>query len=200
VVPYVEQQRSKNDICGHGAYYRTIMRCSTVQISASGIYQLEGGRITATVSKEDIRRIKLSYDSLARHPFLQFFAGFGLIVTGLVLIIATFMMADVGAFLYHLTSNTYSIPVAPIVLWFMVGAGLWLLVRVFRGRYNLLISTAQGSRKIFFGGATDINDILRVIGRANRELGYNIDLSITETMYIPDASADDSANNINSIR
>jgi hypothetical protein len=142
----------------------------------------------------------LSYDSLARHPFLQFFVGFGLIVTGLVLIIATFMMADVGAFLYHLTSNTYSIPVAPIVLWFMVGAGLWLLVRVFRGRYNLLISTAQGSRKIFFGGATDINDILRVIGRANRELGYNIDLSITETMYIPDASADDSANNINSIR
>jgi hypothetical protein len=176
------------------------MRCSTVQISASDICQLEAGRITATVSKEDIRRIKLSYDSMARHPFLQFFIGFGLIATGLVLIIATFIMADVSAFLFRLTSNAYSIPVAPIVLWLMVGAGLWLLIGVFRGRYNLQISTTQGSRKIFFGGATDINDILRVIGRANRELGYNIDLSITETMCIPDTSVDDSADNITSIR
>jgi len=174
------------------------MRCSTVQISASGISQLEESRIAAAVPKENIRRIKLAYDSMTRHPFLQFLAGFGLIVTGLVLLIAAFIMAEVGAYFFHLASHTFSIPVAPIGLWLMVGAGLWLLIGVFRGRYNLLISTAQGSRKIFFGAGTDIEDILHFIERANRELGYDIDLSIKETMYVKDLPADNSVHNANS--
>jgi hypothetical protein len=151
-----------------------------------------------TVPKEDIRRIKLSYDPTTRHPFLQFLAGFGLMVTGLVLLIAAFIMAEVGAFFFHLSSHTFSIPVVPIGLWLMVGAGLWLLIGVFRGRYNLMISTAQGNRKIFFEGATNIRDILRFIGRANQELGYDIDLSIKETMYIKDIPADNSVHNANS--
>lgn len=174
------------------------MRCSTVQISASGICQLEGSRVVTTVPKEDIRRIKLSYDSQARHPFLQFLAGFGLIVTGLVLLIAAFIMAEVGAYFFHLASHTFSIPVVPIGLWLMVGAGLWLLIGVFRGRYNLLISTAQGNRKSFFGAGTDIKDILHFIERANRELGYDIDLSIKETMYVKDLPADNPVRNANS--
>ncbi len=142
----------------------------------------------------------MSYDSIARHPFLQFLAGFGLIVTGLILLIAAFIMAEVGAYFFHLASHTFNIPVVPIGLWLMVGAGLWLLVGVFRGRYNLLISTTQGNRKIFFEGATNIRDILHFIGRANQELGYDIDLSIMETMYIKAAPADDPANNMNSIQ
>ncbi len=176
------------------------MRCSSVQISVSDISQLEECRIAATVPREDIRQIKLSYDSKARHPFLQFFVGFGLIVTGLVLLIAAFIMVEVGAFFFHIASHTFSIPVVPIGLWLMVGAGLWLLIGVFRGRYNLLINTKRGVRKIFFGESTDIKDILRFIGRANQELGYDIDMSITETMYIKDAPADQQTKNMNTIQ
>jgi hypothetical protein len=165
------------------------MRCSTVQISASDISQLEECRIAVTVPREDIRRIKLSYDSKARHPFLQFLVGFGMIVAGLVLLIAAFIMVEVGAFFFHIASHTFRIPVVPIALWLMTGAGLWLLIGVFQGRYNLLINTNRGIRKIFFAESTDIRDILRFIGRANQELGYDIDLSITDTMYIKDAPA-----------
>ncbi len=174
------------------------MRCSTVQISASCISQLEESRIAVTVPKEDIRRIKLAYDSQARHPFLQFLVGFGLVAAGLVLLIAAFMMMEVGALFFHIASHIFGIPVVPIGLWLMVGAGLWLLIGVFRGRYNLLINTERGIRKIFFGESTDIRDILRFVGRANQELGYDIDLSITETMYIKDVPADHQTN-LNSI-
>jgi len=176
------------------------MRCSTVQISASDISQLEEGRIAVTVPREDIQRIALAYDSKARHPFLQFLVGFGLVITGLVLLIAAFIMVEVGAFFFQIASHTFSIPVVPIGLWLMVGAGLWLLIGVFRGRYNLLIDTERGCRKIFFGESTDIRDILRFIGRANQELGYDIDLSIAETMYIKDAPADHKTKRMNSIR
>ncbi len=167
------------------------MRCSTVQISGSGISQIEGDRIAATVPKEEVRRIKLSYDPDSRHPFLRFLAGFGLVVAGLIMIIADYIIVEVGIIPIRIASHIFSIPVATIGLWFGVGVGLWFLIGVFRGRYNLLINTGQGIRKIFFAEFTDIREIQRFVGRANQELGYDIDMSIMDTMYIPHASAND---------
>lgn len=164
------------------------MRCLTIQISGSGISQIEGDRIVATVPKEEVRRIKLSYDPDSRHPFLRFLAGFGLVVAGLIMIIADYIIVEVGIIPVHIASQTFSIPIATIGLWLGVGAGLWFLIGVFRGRYNLLIDTEQGIRKIFFAASTDIREIQRFVGRANQELGYEIDMSIMDTMYIPHAS------------
>jgi len=161
------------------------MRCLTIQISGSGISQIEGDRIVATVPKEEVRRIKLSYDPDSHHPFL---AGFGLVVAGLIMIIADYIIVEVGIIPVHIASQTFSIPIATIGLWLGVGAGLWFLIGVFRGRYNLLIDTEQGIRKIFFAASTDIREIQRFVGRANQELGYEIDMSIMDTMYIPHAS------------
>jgi hypothetical protein len=166
------------------------MRCSTVQILGSGVSQIDGGRIAATVPKEEVRRIKLSYDPRSRHPFLRFLAGFGLIVAGLILIIADFIIVEVGIFRVHIASHTFSIPVATIGLWLGVCAGLWLLIGVFRGRYNLLINTRQGICKIFFAESTDIREIQHFVGRAKQELGYDIDMAIMDTMYIKQAPAD----------
>ena len=161
------------------------MKCSTVQISGSGISQIDGDRIVATVPKEEVRRIKLSYDPESRHPFLRFFAGFGLFVAGLIMIIVNFIIVEVGIFQVRIASHTFSIPLATICSWLGVSAGLWFLIGVFRGRYNLLIDTGQGIRKIFFAASTNIREIQRFIGRANQELGYDIDMSIMDTMYIP---------------
>jgi len=171
------------------------MRCSTVQISGSGISQLEGDRITATVPKEEVLRIKLSYDPESRHPFLRFLAGFGLVVAGLVLIIADFIIVEVGIIPVHIASHTFSIPAATIGMWLGVGAGLWLLIGVFRGRYNLLINTGEGVRKIYFAASADIREIQRFVGRASQEMGYDIDMSIMDTMYIPLVSEEDGTDN-----
>jgi len=148
-----------------------------------GISQIEGDRIAVTVPKEEIKLIKLSYDPRSRHPFLRFLLGFGLIVTGLILIIAAFIMVEVGVFFVHIESYTLSVPIVPIGLWLMVGIGLWLLVGIFRGRYALLIDTEKGIRKIFFSESMDIKEIRRFIERAIKELGYDIDISIMETMH-----------------
>jgi len=161
-----------------------IMVCAAVKITESGICQVEGDKVVATVPKEEIRRVRLSHDSQSRHPFLRFFTGFALVTTGLILLIAAFIIAEGGVYLLQMQSYTLRIPISPIVLWLMVGVGLWLLVGVFRGRYNLLLDTEKGTRKIFFTASADIREIRCFIERANGELGYDIDTSIMETMYI----------------
>ncbi len=161
------------------------MTCSSVAISLSGISQLDGDAVVTTVPKEEIRRVTLAHDSRARRPFLQFFAGFILAATGLVFLIAAFLIAEGGVYVVQLKSLVLGVPVLPIGLWAMVGTGLWLIIGVFRGRYNLLIDTERGCRKIFFAESADIREIRDFIGRAVRELGYDIDMSIMESMHLP---------------
>ncbi len=169
---------------------RADMICSMVEISYSGINQLGGDGITTSVPKEEIRGAALSYDPASRYPFLRFLAGFGLVVAGLIMIIADFIIVEVGIFRLQVASHTFTIPVVPIGLWLAVGAGLWLLIGVFRGRYTLSIRTGTAIRKIFFAQSADIRDIRDFIRRANRELGYDIDVSIMDTMYVSDTCAD----------
>ena len=166
------------------------MTNSTVKITATGVSQLEDSTAVFTISKQDIRLAKLTYLAKSRHPFLQFLIGFGLLASGLVLIIMTFIIVEVGVVIINVWSYTLSIPVVPIALWLMVGTGLWLIIGVFRGRYNIMIQTDQGISNIFFGESANIIDILNFIRRANQELGYNIDISITKTMYIRDSPSD----------
>lgn len=153
--------------------------------------QVDGDKEVVAVPKEEIRRVSLSHDPQSRHPFLRFFAGFVLVTTGLILLTAAFIIAEGGVYHLHLQSYTLGVPLIPIVLWSMVGGGLWLLIGVFRGRYNLLIDTEKGCRKIFFAASADIREIARFIKRANEELGYDIDTSIMETMYFKQTPDDD---------
>ncbi len=93
-------------------------------------------------------------------------------------------MAEGGVFSLEMKSITLGVPVIPIVLWCMVGFGLWLILGVFRGRYNLLIKTNSGSRKIFFSQSADIREIKNFTVRAVNELGYQMDLSLLDTMIL----------------
>ncbi len=175
---------------GFAETYRIVMTCSKVQISASGIKQMEGDSILVEVPKAEIRKVKLCHDSKSRYPFLRFLSGFVLVVTGFILVIAAFIMAEGGVYMVKIRSLTLEIPLAPILIWLMVGIGMWLLIGVFRGRYNLLINTQGGIRKIFFGESADIKEIILFVKRANQELGYEIDVSLTETMYIADSPSE----------
>jgi hypothetical protein len=160
------------------------MICSKVQILSSGISQFEGSKLVAAVSKEGIRQVKLCYDSRSRHPFLQFLAGFVLMLTGLIMLLAEFVIAEGGIMFIQMKFVTFGLPIVPILLWAMVGAGAWLLIGVFRGRYNFLIKTDVGIRKIYFEESVDIRDIRDFITRAKVELGYEIDATIMDTMHV----------------
>ena len=160
------------------------MICSNVKISSSGISQLDGNDIVETVPKEEIRTIKLCHDSRSSRPFLRFSSGFILIAIGLVFLTTVFLIAEGGLFFVQLKSGTLGVPVIPIALWIIVGFGLWLILGVFRGRYNFLIKTDTGTRKIFFSESADIREIRRFIERAARELGYEIDVSLLDTMIL----------------
>jgi len=154
-----------------------------VQILGSGISQVENNEIVATVPKEEIQLIKLSHDSRSRHPFLRFLAGFVLMVTGLILLLAEFIIAEGGIVSLQMRSFTLGIPIVPILLWAMVGIGVWLLIGVFQGRYNFLIKTDHGMQKIFFEESADIREIRDFVTRAKNEFGYNIDVTLLDSMH-----------------
>jgi len=159
------------------------MICSTVQILGSGINQVENNKIVATVPKEEIQLIKLSHDSRSHHPFLRFLVGFVLMVTGLILLLAEFIIAEGGIVSLKMKSFTFGVPIIPILLWAMVGMGAWFLIGVFRGRYNFLIKTDHGMRKIFFEESADIREIRDLITRAKDEFGYDIDVTLLNSMH-----------------
>ncbi len=159
------------------------MICSTVQILGSGISQIENSKVVTMVPKEEILQIKLSHDSRSRRPFLRFLAGFVLMVTSLILLLAEFIIAEGGIVSLQLKSFTFGLPIGPILLWSMVGIGAWLLIGVFRGRYNFLIKTKKGMQKIFFDESADIREIRDLVIRAKDELGYDIDVTLLDSMH-----------------
>ncbi len=168
--------------------YLKAMRCSTVEISASAICQLEGGTVVAVVPKEKIRKVTLCHDSQSRYPFLRFFTGFVLVLFGLILLADAFLKSEGGVVLLDLKCFTLGVPVIPILLWGLIGGGIWLIRGVFRGKFNLLIKSADGNLKIFFEESADVREIRDFVGRAIGEFGYKIDASLFDTMHFEPTS------------
>jgi hypothetical protein len=164
------------------------MNCALVNISPSGISQFNGTDAVVSVPRERIVRIVLGHDSHARHPFLQFMMGFIMIATGIILGIGAFLLDLGGVYLVKLQSLTFGVPVAPLVIALLIWAGGWLLAVILRGRYHLLVHTPNGMRKIYFAENADIHDIRHFLGRAQTELGYEIDVSLMAQMHLGDRS------------
>jgi hypothetical protein len=159
------------------------MNCASVDISTNGISQLDGKKTINTIPREGIVRITLSHDSCSRHPFLRFLVGFVMIAMGIVLGIGAFLLDLGGIYPVETEYVSFGIPVAPLVIVSLIWAGGWLLAGMLRGRYNLLIHTPNGIRKIFFTDSADIRDIRQFLRRAQTELGYEIDVSLMDQMH-----------------
>ncbi len=153
-------------------------------ISASKIVGFGRKRASVTVPRRQIRHIKLSYDTCVKNPFLQFFMGFTLATLGLIGIITFLIAALESGHLIQKESGEFVLPMIPIILWLATGTGLWLLIRVFRAQYHLVVETDSGQCKIFFDRSTDIHDIRQLIRRANIDFGYEIESSVLEKMQI----------------
>jgi hypothetical protein len=158
------------------------IRCSKVEISGTKISELDGDRIVITIPREQIRQIKLSYDTNAKNPFCQYFLGFTLLSLGLIGFVVTFFASLGGISLTRARSEDFVVPLIPVTLWLMIGVGFWLLMGIFRARYHLWIDTEGGIRKIFFEKAVDIQEIQQFIKKAHLNFGYSIDVSILGKM------------------
>lgn len=157
------------------------LRCFQVEVSGTEICELSGERISVTIPREQIRRIKLCYDTNAKNPFCQFFLGFTLFSLGLIGLVVTFFAITGRGYPIRSDPGVFVLPLIPIALWFMAGTGFWLLAGVLRARYFLLVETEKGLHKIFFGKSADVNAIRRFIWKAHMNFGYAIDISITDT-------------------
>jgi len=156
------------------------IRCSTVEISGTNITELQCNKIFVTIPREQIRQIKLCYDTCAKYPFCQYFLGFTLFSLGLIGLIVVLYASLGGGSLVQSKSGAFVLPLIPAALWLMVGIGLWLLSGIFRARYLFLIDTEKGIQKIFFEKSADINEVQQFIRRAQLNFGYAIDVSILQ--------------------
>jgi hypothetical protein len=156
------------------------IRCPTFEISGTAISMLDGDRIVHIVPREEIRHIVLVYDTEVRNPFCRYFLGFVLLLLGLIGLIAVLLASAGGHPL--LQPETGSSELAPIILalWVLMGIGLWLLMGIFRARYQLLIDTANGTRKVPFAKSMDLQQIRQFIRRAHMFFGYEIDISVLD--------------------
>ncbi len=169
------------------------MTCASITISAEGISQETGAAGTVTIGREAIRSLQLSHAGRSRRPFFRFFAGFLLMAIGTIFLIAAFLMAEGGVVEMHFMALSFSVPVVPLVLWAMVGAGLWLVMGVFRGCYGITVRSDSGTRTFSFPESMALSEILRFIARANRDLGYAIDTSLTASLYLGETPEDGAA-------
>ncbi|MGD0887021.1 MAG: hypothetical protein ABSA46_19435 [Thermodesulfovibrionales bacterium] len=161
------------------------IRYSKVEISDSGIIERNGNSIVITIPREQIRQIKLCYDTMAKNPFCQYFLGFTLLSLGLIGLLVTFFAGVHGNSPAHAEPGTFVFPLVPAALWLMIGAGIWLLMGIFRARYHLWIYTETGIRKIVFDKTVDIGEIRQFIRKAQVNFGYEIDMSVLEKNHLP---------------
>jgi hypothetical protein len=155
-----------------------MIRCSKVGISGTEISELNGEKIVAAIPREQIRQIKLCYESGARYPFSQYFLGYVLLIFGAIGLLVDFLAATGGRIHVPVGSGEIVLPVLPIVHWLMIGVGFWLLGRVFRPRYHLSVETEKGTRKIFFEKRVKAEEIQQFIRQAELHFGYTIDISV----------------------
>ena len=148
-----------------------------MEISKTAISEIRDDRIFVTVPREQIRQIKLCYDTSAKNPFCQYFLGFTLFSIGLIGLIVVFYASLGGGSLIQAKSEEFVVPLVPTALWLMAGTGLWLLSGIFRAKYLFLIDTEKGIRKLFFENSGDINEIQQFIRKAHLNFGYEIDVS-----------------------
>jgi hypothetical protein len=157
-----------------------LIRCSKAEISADKVSEIDGKRIVFSIPRETIRQIKLGHDTDVKHPFCQYFLGFSLLSLGLIGLLVVFFVSSGKVSLTQNVSGDFVLPLIPISLWVITGAGFWLLAGIFRARYHLLIETEKETRQIFFEKATDVSEIRQFIRRARMDFGYCIDASVLD--------------------
>ncbi len=151
-----------------------------MKISGTEIVQLKGGKAAITVPREKILRIKLVHDARARNPFCRFFLGFTLLALGFIGMITIFLAALGRPGLVQTVVEDAGLPLLPIVLWLMIGAGIWCLAGVFQSRYQFHIETERGIYKLFFGKSADVEEIRQFIRKARMNYGYDIDAALLD--------------------
>lgn len=153
-----------------------------VEISCNNIRKIDDNRTVVTVGKEQIRQIKLCYDTEAKNPFCQYFLGFTLFSLGLLGLVVTFLASTGSGGLTASAPGEFGVPVIPVILWIMTGTGFWFLIGIFRARYYLCIDTDNGVHRIFFDKSAETAEMRQFIRLANQKFGYEIDFSLLDKM------------------
>ena len=150
------------------------LRCSRVEMSASGIREWRRNRISNIIPRDRIRKITLCNGTDVRYPFGRFALGFALISLNLLNLAVDFL--DVMAKGHAVQAGTaFILPLAPLVHLSMAAMGFLVLSGVFRVRYFFQIDTDKGISRISFGKSASDSEVRQFIWEVKKRFGYVID-------------------------
>ncbi|MDA8162479.1 MAG: hypothetical protein M0022_06185 [Desulfobacteraceae bacterium] len=159
--------------------------CSRIEISGAMIREIDGEKTVIAIPREQVRTIKLDYDTRVGNPFFQFCSGFILIMMGGIGLTVALLASPGGALPVIIEPDRVTLQLIPIILWLMFGIGIWCLLKIFGASYYLLIETESGAKKIFFEKSMELQDIKQFIRKVHWSFGYEIDTSILEKIESP---------------
>lgn len=152
------------------------IRCLRVEVSAQGIRERKGDKVSPIIPRDKIRQITFCSGTDVRYPFGQFALGLVVFALGLLGLAANFLEAIAAARGYSVQSDpVFFLPMNPAAFFLIAATGFWVLSCVFRVRYFFIIDTEKGARRISFGKSADLNEIRGFIWKMKMRFGYAID-------------------------
>src|SRR5713226_2976606 len=147
------------------------IRCSSVEVSERGIFQLMGNNPILSIDRERVRDVVLLYGSAARRPIIQIAAS--LITFGLGVILG-FLLLYHFLFFWAARNHGYFNPTLIVSSATLTFTGVYLFRGVLRQCYYLLVKTDKANLKIVFQSSTKPLEISEFINKAQDDLGYKI--------------------------
>ncbi|MFC1824846.1 hypothetical protein ACFL9T_19225 [Thermodesulfobacteriota bacterium] len=147
-------------------------RLSTVEISEKGIAELDEGRKTVFIKKDDIRGVVLKHGCIVQHPIIQMIFGVGILALGVLFIPLLLQVFEatspVGGGIKFVALGL------PVLL-----IGFWLVRDVFKRRFYLNVETEKKCKKIVFNDPVTPVELMNLVEIAHIEYDYKIELNIS---------------------
>ncbi|MDB5035616.1 MAG: hypothetical protein JWQ98_2857 [Chlorobi bacterium] len=138
---------------------------ASVRVDEKGIMELDHGRRSVFVPRENVRSIELKQGSPAERPMVQLVLG--MIIFGGAL----YWLSGVVAWWNTPWAINYRFLIVPPP---MLLLGSWLIYAALRKRYFLRICLDRGERKIVFRGDVDRDGLQEFMGATKRRFEMEI--------------------------
>lgn len=139
----------------------------SVEVSDEGLSEMDRGRRSVFVPREEIRGIELSYGLGSERPLA------GVIVGVILLLVGIWPLMT----LYSVLTEGGRFPVGMITPAAFLCVGGWLIYFSLKKRLHFLIRTERDRRKILFHGKIKQEDLMELLRAAEKDFGHSINRS-----------------------
>ena len=149
------------------------IRCSTVQVTASDICEIDNDKIIIAVPKNEATKIILAHGYQANRPLIQIAIAAVLLSLGYfagIHPITNYIINLIGNPEAAIRPTVYTIFMA--LIWTPIG--IYLVIDALKQRYYLLVETDTNKQKIVFQDKISKNEVYNFVNSIRDQFRYSI--------------------------